>query len=300
MKDLVLWVFSDGRKGHEKQTIGLTQAIKSSTKTSVTVQRIAIGTSVKKLSELPKPSLVLGAGSATHLPMLMTKILFNVPCVVLMKPSIPTIFFDLVFVPHHDVCSNFGNVHMTKGVLCPIPDVSPNPSQGVILLGGQSRHFHWLTESVVDTVTNICIASPDKHWTICDSPRSPAKFLSRLDDLPNVTARQWRTTSESFVTDLLNSSSETWVTCDSVTMLYEALNTGAPVGVIELPSKRKTNKLVRGIQDLVKDNQVQLSRDGYSIGSKISVTTPGQESRRCAEICLNLLKLRKCHRIVTL
>ncbi|MXZ56241.1 MAG: hypothetical protein F4227_03610 [Gammaproteobacteria bacterium] len=300
MKDIVMWVFSDGRKGHEKQTVGLVQAIESSIENVVEVCRIAVGTPVKKLSELPKPSLVLGAGNATHLPMLMTKVLFNVPCVVLMKPSLPTIFFDLVLVPHHDVCSNFGNVHTTRGVLCPISDVSPNPKHGVILLGGISRHFHWDSESVLNTVTNICMASPDKRWTICDSPRSPANLLSRLDDLSNVTARQWRATSESFVTDLLNSSSETWVTCDSVTMLYEALNTGAPVGVIELPSKRMTNKLARGIQDLVKNNQVQLSRDGYSIPSELSVTTPGQESRRCAKICLNFLKLKKCHRIVTL
>ena len=299
MKDLVLWVFSDGRRGHEKQTVGLTQAIKSATKTNVTVQRIAVGTSVKKLSELPIPSLVLGAGNATHLPLLMTKVLFNVPCIVLMKPSLPTIFFDLVFVPHHDVCSNFGNVHTTRGVLCPIPDVCPNPTQGVILLGGQSRHFHWHTESVLDTVTNIVNASPHKHWTICDSPRSPDNLLNELDALPNATIRQWRTTNESFITELLNSSSETWVTCDSVTMLYEALNTGAPVGVIELPSIRKTNKIARGIQDLVKNNQVQLSRGGYSIGTGLSVPTPGQESRRCAELCLNLLKLRKCRRIVT-
>lgn len=300
MKDLVLWVFSDGRKGHEKQTLGLTQAIKRSTKKSVTVQRIAVGTSVKKLSELPAPSLVLGAGNATHLPMLMTKVLFQVPCVVLMKPSLPTIFFDLVFVPHHDVCSNFGNVHTTKGVLCPIPEVCPNPSQGVILLGGQSRHFHWQTESVLDTATNIVNASPHKHWTICDSPRSPANLLNHLHNLSNASTHHWRHTSDSFVTDLLNRSSATWVTCDSVTMLYEALNTGAPVGVIDLPSKRKTNKLARGIQDLVKHNQVQLSRAGNSIGTGLSVTPPGQESRRCAELCLNLLKQRKCHTIVTL
>ena len=297
---LVLWVFIDGRRGHETQTTGLVQALEQMCRSTTDVCRVPVGTSIKSLTSLSKPDLIIGAGNATHLPMLMTKVLFKVPCVVLMKPSLPTIFFDLVFVPHHDVCSNFGNVHTTRGVLCPIPDVCPNPTQGVILLGGQSRHFHWHTESVLETVTNIVNASPHKHWTICDSPRSPDNLLNELDALPNATIRQWRTTNESFITELLNSSSETWVTSDSVTMLYEALNTGAPVGVIELPSIRKTNKIARGIQDLVKNNQVQLSRCGYSTGTGLSVPTPGQESRRCAELCLNLLKLRKCHRIVTL
>ena len=291
MNDIVLWVFSDGRKGHEKQTAGLVQAIESLIENIVEVCRITVGTSVKKLSLLPRPSLVLGAGNATHLPLLMTKVLFNVPCIVLMKPSLPTILFDLVLVPHHDVCSNFGNVRTTKGVLCPIPDVSPNPKCGVILVGGPSRHFHWDSKSVLYTISNICTASLDKHWTICDSPRSPDNFLNQLDNLSNSTPRHWRTTTETFITDLLNSSSETWVTCDSVTMLYEALNTGAPVGVIELPSKRIRNKLARGIQDLAKENQVRLSRDGYSIRAGLSVPPPGHESRRCAELCLNLLKL---------
>lgn len=299
MKDIVLWCYSDGRKGHEKQTIGLVQAIESSVNNNIEACRIAVGTSVRTLSALPKPSLVLGAGHATHLPMLMAKVLFKVPSVVLMKPSLPTIFFDLVLVPHHDVCSNFGNVHATRGVLCPIPNVCPNPTRGVILLGGNSRHFQWPTESVLDTVTHICEAGAHKHWTICDSPRSPGNLLNGLDNLTNATTRHWRTTDESFITELLNSSSETWVTCDSVTMLYEALNTGAPVGVIELPSKRQNNKLARGIQDLAKNNQVQLSRAGFSVGTNLSVTSPGEESKRCAKLCLNLLKIKHCHRTVT-
>lgn len=286
----MLWVFSDGRKGHEKQTLGLVQGIENLVENSVEVFRIAVGASVKQLSELPSPSLLLGAGNATHLPMLMSKLLFNAPCVVLMKPSLPTILFNLVLVPHHDDCSNFGNVHTTRGVLCPIPKVSPDPTRGVILLGGISRHYHWNTKSVLEEVTNICSARPEKQWTICDSPRSPSNLLNQLSSLPNGVTRHWRSTSETFITELLNLSSETWVTCDSVTMLYEALNTGVPVGIIELPSKRQNNKLARGIQTLAKYKQVHLARSGYSIDTELLVTPPGQEMRRCAALCLQLLK----------
>ena len=289
MSEIVLWVFSDGRKGHEKQTNGLVQALESSVKVSIETCRIAVGTSLKKLSDLPKPTLILGTGNATHLPMLLSKLLFGAPCVVLMKPSLPTIFFDLVLVPQHDRCTNFGNVHTTKGVLCPIPSVRSDPRLGVILLGGTSRHFHWNTELVLSTVVEVCTASSQKQWTICDSPRSPSNLLNRLANIPNAITRQWRTTSESFITELLSTSSETWVTCDSVTMLYEALNTGAPVGIIEMPSKRKVSKLARGIQELARDKQVHLASAGYSIDSDLSVSLPGQEVRRCAEICLQLL-----------
>ena len=290
MSRIVLWVFSDGRKGHEKQTTGLAQALDDLATCGIEVHRVLTGTPIKTLKQLPLPDLIIGAGHATHLPMLVSKLLFDARCIVLMKPSLPTIFFDLVLVPHHDACTNFGNVHTTTGVLCPIPNVQPNDKRGVILLGGVSRHFHWDTDLVLKSVTNICTASPHQSWTICDSPRSPPKLLDQLANVPNATTHQWRTTNETFVTELLNLSSQTWVTSDSVTMLYEALNTGSRVGIIELPSKRKINKLSRGIHDLAKHQRVQLSRTGYSISKKLSVMPPGEEVLRCAEICLQLLK----------
>ena len=131
---------SDGRRD-TKQTTGLVQAISRSTAKSVEVHKVVANTSLRTYATLPNPDLILGAGNATHLPMLVAKLLYSVPCVVLMKPSLPTIFFDLVFVPHHDACTNFGNVRTTTGVLCPIPNVQPDANRGVILLGGNSRHF---------------------------------------------------------------------------------------------------------------------------------------------------------------
>ena len=290
MTDIVLWVFSDGRKGHEKQTTGLVQALDRLTSQKVVVHRILIGTPIGTLRCLPKPDLLIGAGNGTHLPMLVVKLLFGTRCVVLMKPSLPTIFFDLIFLPHHDTCTNFGNVHTTTGVLCPIPNIQLDNKKGVILLGGASRHFRWDTDAVQSTVQNICFSNPQIHWTICDSPRSPENLLKQLANVTNATTRQWRTTNDTFLTKLLNLSSQTWVTSDSVTMLYEALNTGSPVGIIDLPVKRKTSKLSRGIRDLVKRERVQLASKGYSLSKELSTAPAGEEVLRCALICLKLLK----------
>ena len=292
MTDIVLWVFSDGRKGHEKQTTGLVQALDRLTSQKVVVHRILIGTPIGTLRCLPKPDLLIGAGNGTHFPMLFVKLLFGTRCIVLMKPSLPTIFFDLIFLPHHDACTNFGNVYTTNGVLCPIPNVRPDSKCGVILLGGASRHFQWDTDTVQTTVQNICSSNPKIHWTICDSPRSPENLLKQLSNITNATTRQWRTTNDTFLTELLNLSSQTWVTSDSVTMLYEALNTGSPVGIIDLPVKRKMSKLSRGIRDLVKRERVQLASKGVSLSKDLSSTPAGEEVLRCALICLNLLKCK--------
>lgn len=290
MTDIVLWVFSDGRKGHEKQTTGLTQAMDRLTSQKIVVHRILVGTPLGILRQLPQPDLLIGAGNGTHFPMLVVKLLFGARSVVLMKPSLPTIFFDLIFLPHHDTCTNFGNVYTTDGVLCPIPNVRPENECGVILLGGASRHFQWDTDAVQTAVQNICSSNPRIHWTICDSPRSPENLLTQLSNVANATTRHWRTTNETFLTDLLNLSSQTWVTSDSVTMLYEALNTGSPVGIIDLPLKRKMSKLSRGMYELVKRERVHLASEGYSINKDLSTTPAGEEALRCALICLKLLK----------
>ena len=98
------------------------------------------------------------------------------------------------------------------------------------------------------------------------------------------------TTNDTYITDLLNSSTQTWVTCDSVTMLYEALNTGAPVGIIELITTRRNNKLSKGIDALAKSDRVHLSHEGYSIKKTLSVTPPGKEISAVAKICLQLVR----------
>ena len=68
-------------------------------------------------------------------------------------------------------------------------------------------------------------------------------------------------TGTTWVADNLAKSVEVWVTQDSVSMVYEALSSGAPVGIIEMPAKEGPHKpdasrIARGLSMLIADGSV--------------------------------------------
>ena len=289
-------MFADGRKGHENQTRGLLNAFTALNENRLELETYWFkpDTSTFQLKNHPRPQLILGAGHATHLPVLRARVLYGGVTVLLMKPSIPAIFFDMVLVPHHDFCSNFGNVHYTLGVLNVISQTRPEPTLGAILLGGTSRHFKWDNERISANIHEICNENPDKHWKICDSPRSPDDVLRRIEEYPNVTKYSWRETNEDFIPSVLGSSSEIWVSCDSVSMVYEAVSTGVPVGILELDSARRNNKVHRGLNELAAAGYIQYSGEGFNLHAAEGNRPKLSESTRCAKLVLQLIG-RKCH-----
>lgn len=283
----VVWRITDGKKGHEKQTQALLQGLRDLPCQSIQEFTLPITSVLSQAKALPAPNLILGAGHATHVPMLACRILFGGKTVLLMKPSVPAILFDLVLVPQHDFCTSLGNVQFTEGVLSPRIENQPDPMRGVILLGGTNRHFDWNSAEVIQAVMAIASRDPTRTWVVCDSPRTPVTCLTDIEPLDNIVKRPWQETNESFLTELLAVSSATWVTCDSVTMLYEALATKARVGVLMLESNRthaRPNKLLRGINKLSAANRVHLSTSGYELDQVNLDPLNDSEVQRCAEI----------------
>lgn len=283
----MVWRITDGKKGHEKQTQALLQGLKNLPCQSIREFTLISTSVLSQAKVIPTPDLIVGAGHATHIPLLTCRLLFGGKTVLLMKPSLPAILFDLVFVPQHDSCTSLGNVQFTEGVLSPSIQNQPDPLRGVILLGGTNRHFEWNSTKIVQAVTAIASNAPEKMWVVCDSPRTPVNCLTDIEPLDNIVKKPWQETSESFLTELLAASSATWVTCDSVTMLYEALATRARVGVLMLESNRthaRPNKLLRGINKLSAANRVHLSSSGYELDQANLNPLNDSEVQRCAQI----------------
>lgn len=292
---VVLWCFTDGKKGHEKQTLGLIQGLKVHSTIELDTHMLHTNSTLQEQCQLPLPDLIVGAGHATHLQILRSRLIFGGRSIVLMKPTFPATMFDLALVPQHDTCASYGNVCFTEGVLSPSIDKDPDPSIGAILLGGNSRHFIWKTEEIIGVVEEIVEQNPKKLWTICDSRRTPPSLMQQLPTDYNVVPKPWQETSPEFLTELIASSSATWVTGDSVSMLYEALAAQAPVGVIELPlksSSRGSFKLARGIEKLALKQRVQLSSNGLVLEANQVVPIGDSELRRCAQIIVNRLLLK--------
>ena len=301
---LVVWRLIDGKPGHEKQSAGLVQGLEAFRRLAVydfdmrfkalfwrQVRGHFLGARAPIPPDVPPPTLILGAGHRTHLGLLIVRRVCGGKCVALMKPSLPTSWFDLVFVPRHDRYRRRRNMVETEGVICPAPGGEKDPRAGLILIGGESRHFRWANQEIADTVRAIARAAPQVAWQLCDSRRTPAGFRACLGHSDNLRYRAWAEAPSDFLERALAVAAHVWVTVDSASMLYEALAARARVGVIDLPRKRarRVNKHSQGVASLLAAGRVHSTASGMRLPPARAGGAGEPENRRCARIVVERL-----------
>jgi mitochondrial fission protein ELM1 len=202
-----------------------------------------------------------------------------------MKPSLPVAFFDLCLIPEHDTLRfQSGNVVRTEGALNRIrPSDKQIADHGLILIGGLSKHFRWSDESIAQQIQNL-IASTRLQWTIAASERTPVSFLKNLQaKLPDVRLMTPDDTSAEWLPDQLACTGTVWVTCDSMSMIYEALTAGAQVGLLEL-EPTSPGRISSNIQRLIRSSMVTASSDWLN-GRPLSASAKSfSEADRCSRI----------------
>lgn len=272
---MVIYIISDGKKGHLSQTRGLAEALlerarqaRPNMQHSCHEVPISGKTWLAKLFykgkelDLPRPNLILCAGHSTHLAALSLARHLRCLCMVCMRPSLPTRFFDLCIMPRHDVPEGgvpSPRTFLTNGAInCikPRPDVEKKET--LVLIGGPSKEFKWEAEHVLNQLTAIARQS-SRSIILTTSRRTPADFVQDVTAAcPNIRVEPVDQTGPTWVADHLATAHEVWVTQDSVSMVYEALSSGAPVGIIEMlrkgdPHKDKPSRVVRGLNMLIAD-----------------------------------------------
>lgn len=264
-RPLILWRLLDGKPGHEKQTLGLANALAC----QADCRRIDLPAPTRRASLAswlagrfpagdgqPAPDLILAAGHATHLAALAARRARGGRIVVLMRPSLPLAWFDLCLVPQHDAPPARANVIATRGALNAVtPSDRHDPATGLILIGGPSAHYRWDAAAVIGQVGAVLAAEPARHWRLTDSRRTPAGFLAELAAATAGTGLEilpHAATPPGWLEQALAAAGQAWVSEDSVSMVYEALTSGAPVGLIRLPA-RQPSRVGRGIAGLLRD-----------------------------------------------
>lgn len=263
-----IWHFSDGKAGHENQVIGLIQALQErlpvriysilSLPTTQAIWHLLLGSFPNTL-DLPHPHFLIGAGHSTHFSLLAAKRAYGGKIIVLMKPSLPLSLFDLCIIPEQDHPPKRPNIFITQGTLNKIrPSVLPRQKQGFILLGGHSEHFDWQNQVMIQQIKQLVLETPMLHWTLTTSRRTPSDFLSMLNThvLPSLTRIPFEQTEPDFVPKALLTCAQVWVTPDSVAMVYEALTSGAAVGIFDLVPQTHS-KVYKSLQQLVHSKMVQ-------------------------------------------
>ena len=298
-------IFTDGRPGHEKQSRSILKALAAMTALSAHTLKLPPAQGVNKLfmglaAFLPRNQvlnpithlrvdLVIGAGSATHLPMIAYKRRSKARLVSCMAPD-PLLrpCFDLCLIPRHDDPVVRPNIFSTFGPPCMVvSDPRQDCRKGLILAGGiDPKSHHWETSVFLTQIQELDARMPDISWTIASSPRTPIDTIEQLRLLAgkhqNMTFLSAEETPPGWIETAYSTHAQVWVTADSVSMVYEALTAGCRVGVLPVAWKQEQNKFQRGIDDL-HANGLILDYRQWQKGRQWSPSRkPLNEAERCA------------------
>ena len=263
---LVVWAYTDGKAGHENQTRGLVRALGDGHGVETHWIQPARGARAwlhalvgryPPGDGLPDPHLHIGAGHGVHLAMLLARRARGGRIVLLMRPSLPRVWFDVCVVPAHDGIAG-ANIITTRGALnVMVPAKTQDPRAGLILVGGPSRHYDWSDTGAVRQVADIVQRDTAISWTLTTSRRTPTRTLALLQKItaPNLTVVPYTNTDGLWLPRELARAARVWVSEDSVSMVYEALTAGAATGLI-MVTRRRTNRISRGMDALAHDRLV--------------------------------------------
>ena len=292
---ITIWAIADGRQGHWNQVRGLIEALAR----RVMVRDIAIPapTRLTSLSHVatrrwpttdpfPDPDLIIGAGHSTHLPMLVARTSRGGRAIVLLKPSAPLNMFDLCLIPDVQVQQERPNVVATRGAISRIrPSANLDPDEGIVLIGGPSKHCRWQTEGVAKQIFEVCSQAGDIHWQVSTSRRTPLDMLDALRRLGllNVTIVDGRKTDEAWLPEQLARCGTAWVTSDSVSMIYECLTAGSRVGLLHVPLRNARGKMGRILDGLIERRELTQFGNWRRTNEMVSPKSALNEADRCAD-----------------
>lgn len=287
-----VWRLSDGKRGHERQSDALVRALAERFSLTWHALDVAdgwrcalsiLGGNHRGAAALPAPDLIVGAGSACHLPLLAARRRYGGRALCLMRPQLPYRCYDACIVAAHDAPPARANVIVTEGPLNPMrPGPQKDPHAGLVLVGGPSRHHAWDNAAMVQQIRQIQQQAPALQWVVTDSRRTPATFATALAaaGLPNIRYQAFASAPADWLEDALARATRVWVSSDSVAMIYDALSAGAEVGVLDVPVQRR---------DRVSNIAAELRRRGWvaSLEQPAAGNNPGlNEASRVADALL--------------
>lgn len=283
-------VISDGRPGHENQSVGLALALARRTGATHEVTRVDPAANVfsrmRTASAAGAADLVIAAGHRTHWPLWWAARRLGARSVVIMSPTLPAAFFDLALVPRHDVVpatTDSARRVLTRGALNRVAEpeqLQQKEARGLVLLGGPSKHHGWDAATLAPMVADVIAAAPGLAWTVADSRRTPPGFLRGLVLPGGVRSAPHEETSPDWLAGELARARVAWVTEDSVSMVHEAVTAGAATGVLPVP-RQGQGRVVRAVDELI--------AAGLTVRFPATPVEPRErfhEAARCAEIIL--------------
>ncbi|MEY4879519.1 MAG: hypothetical protein RJB62_988 [Pseudomonadota bacterium] len=285
MTVLRCWVVTDGKAGMESQCVGLAEALGLTPE----IKRVALRFPWRQLTPYfriaqslgfakgsaaltpPWPDLVIATGrqsvaAALHISAQARKNGTRTVTVQLQNPGISPSHFDLVVTPRHDGLTG-ANVIATKGALhrvthetlyegasrlVPYVTRLPKPYIGV-LIGGANAVYDFPRDAARKLGARLAEAAAALGGSVLVTPsrRTGAEAEAALKEGLKDTSRfYWEGNGFNPYFGILGLADFLVVTGDSVNMVSEALATGKPVYVYDLPGgSAKFSRFHQGLRE---------------------------------------------------
>jgi len=292
--EFTIWIISDNRRGHENQSLAISEAISRLIPTQVFL--LSSPNPLTQLSDLvfgkfkntspPSiPDLIIGTGHETHLSLLNAKRRYGGKALVIMSPSLPLSMFDFALIPLHDQPSNNNKVIPFKGAFSRvIPSPHRNNKRLCIVVGGPSKHYSLDQRVILNEIKELMDSFTDSEILISNSPRSPEKLSEELSKTYPSHFIDWKKMHSGEIQILFAQSRQIWITEDSISMIYDALSSGAQVGLLSTTQKKET-KITREIQSLVNEKLLTNIKE-WRVTKSMHPSPLLDESARCAQLIL--------------
>jgi mitochondrial fission protein ELM1 len=137
---------------------------------------------------------------------------------------------------------------------------------------------------MLDMLSQITVSG--HGWQLTDSRRTPLGFLDQARmRLKGIEIFSCRKTAPDWLPSKLHEADEVWVSEDSVSMIYEALSSGARVGLLPVPRLKPKSRVLQGIDELVEDGYLT----SFSAWQKTGQLSPAPEALNEADRCREML-----------
>ncbi|MEG0334087.1 MAG: ELM1/GtrOC1 family putative glycosyltransferase [Akkermansia sp.] len=285
-------VLSDSKPGHISQSMGLAQALVEQGGGDISVVDISGKGFFSRLQlarskQTPFPDLIIAAGHLTHLPLIYAARLCHALSILCMSPTLPCCFFDVCLIPRHDLTAkkitSSSHVFRTIGAINSIQPCSQTLKKNtLILIGGPSKEFLWDTSHLIEQL--ISIAQLNNSIILTTSRRTPNDVVNAIKiACPHIKVVPVEETQKGWMEEHLATAESIWVTEDSVSMIYESLGTGVPVGILGVPRKHNSpSRVAKGLSMLIDEKRVTRWQDWQLTHQLLPQTDILNESHRAA------------------
>ncbi len=280
-------ILSDGRKGHENQSIAFCKLlkveyeifnIKYKNKFFKLLSYVFdfFGIKVKGLYEkLPskKFDFVIGTGSETYYALK----LINKNPIALMAPKGYKNDFYKVFINETDEYKGENVVKMPVNFSYLIPSDLYNPKQKSvgIIIGGNNRIFT-MNENIIDIINNIKKTFQNYEIAVTTSPRTPETIENRIERMKFDYKVIFSKNPVNPIGDFAYKCEYIFITMDSVSMISELVSWGN-AKIIVIPLDGKYSKYHKFVENLEKKGFLSFYKNEKENIKKTNLKAPSKK-----------------------